>query len=457
MKILVMMEEVLCVTRSEMEELRVARLRLANSTRPAVGLPSEILGLVFEMACFSNTHPLATPEEAYGPILLDARHAIISICSKWRKVAFSTTSLWARISVTGDIWRPSYHTLNAIIERAGGRPVELYMDIDLDRRYRLDKMLPFVLRVASRCRVLSLVNDNRFRTADIGIFQSGTAMPHLHTLILHYEAIGNIDLSIVSSLRNVSMDTIRGNIQHRLHLPSVSGIVKLSMINCIDPTDAILAINSCPHLETLRWRCSVPNYSTMRLPTLVPPRCLVHLRLKGKIPLETFKNTHLPNLIRLRSIPDVVLNNLRLPQLRHIHICDTELDQSCTVVPAFISSHPDIKEIVLDGPLCMNLAAALNVGRAGYPNLTDVWIDCPAYQGYFRPVLQRVDELLAKWNQHGSSWKPLTFHVGGISTKKVSLYPEVVALQSKYVDGGHAVVKVEDYDDAFWYWESYIQ
>lgn len=448
-----MMEGLLCATRIEMEELRIARSRIENSARPAVRLPSELLGVVFELVCFSNAHPSATPEEAYGPGLQSARYEIMSVCSRWMQVALSTTSIWSNICLHLDNWR-SPSILNMLIERSGGRSVELYLDTEF-----WETMCPVVSGVTSQCRVLSLrIHDS---VNALGLFPS-TTISHLHTLVYNAqnatrETVDGFDLTTASSLRNISISTRNGPVpRYRLQLPSVCGVLKLSLSGQLNPADAIIAINSCSKLETLHWRCYVRQSNAIGLPTVLPHTTIIHLRLEGVIPVDAFQNFHLPKLIRLDvehgPIP-FISNNSRFPLLRHLHIRAAHTDVA--MLPAFVSSHTNIQELALDGVPSRALVEALGVGRLGYPNLTDVWIRCdPRDTG---TTVRRADDLLAQWDRHGSSSIPFVLHVGGIFPNQVLDRTDGAALMLKYVPGGRAVFDIKNYEDRFWNWDMRIQ
>lgn len=81
--------------------IRVTPFRKLNSLRPALKLPSELLGDIFLMVCLSATE--------YGPIQRGYRDCITSTCHVWREVAISTTALWSSISLRYASGRAHYH------------------------------------------------------------------------------------------------------------------------------------------------------------------------------------------------------------------------------------------------------------------------------------------------------------------------------------------------------------
>lgn len=452
-------EELAVIARAELKKLKFGPLRLRNLSRPAVKLPPEILAYVFELVCLSDTDSARAPNTVGGADLRVARHKILSVCSRWLAVAFSTTSLWYRVSVTDTLAKPQPLTpIIAASEHAGNRALEIYLRTD---SWVVNR--PMVSRMLSQCGALTLVLRGDIER--LGMFQPGTAMPSLHTLTLAWSArlrgatFDEIDLSHGSSLRSVTIHTLTGSTygslrapQSRLRVPANCGIVKLSIMGMVAPEDVIRAINSCPHLETLRWHHTGRISDPQPLPALQCPPSLLHLSLT-ETSFPPFQHAELPRLARL-DCPGASLKYLHVPKLQYLRagnlFSNTDFALIQTIVPAFLHSHPHLEEVVLGGPrTTTTIIESLGGGRSVFPNLKHVWmqsqIDHPD-----DPSIHDAGHLLAQWDKHASTSMPFVLHLGGYQLSMIPAHPVVTVLESTYLDGGRAVFKVENYEDSFW-------
>ncbi|KAF9012529.1 hypothetical protein BDQ17DRAFT_1537369 [Cyathus striatus] len=85
------------------------------------GLPSEILGAIFEAGKPGKATPYKIPYEI----------GLSHVSSHWRAVAHSTPSLWTRIYITSVL---TLDVVSRYMERSGGLPIDIRIDI-----YREDK------------------------------------------------------------------------------------------------------------------------------------------------------------------------------------------------------------------------------------------------------------------------------------------------------------------------------
>lgn len=85
--------------RKEARDYRVSEYRLNNSWRPAIHLPTETLSRIFGAACFASFNPFDFDSQMLDSVstIRTTRNVIVSVCTRWREIALSTSSIWTSI------------------------------------------------------------------------------------------------------------------------------------------------------------------------------------------------------------------------------------------------------------------------------------------------------------------------------------------------------------------------
>lgn len=121
--------------REELEALAIRKNHLHNWQQRAVALPTEILELIFDMACVFSQRSTPWPQHAHK--FRDTRNAINLTCFRWRQIALATRALWGRIFVSSRaeskaVCTPSLDLVQIELMRAGNSPLCFHLFCDSD-------------------------------------------------------------------------------------------------------------------------------------------------------------------------------------------------------------------------------------------------------------------------------------------------------------------------------------
>ena len=321
-------EEVLLSIRQEAHLLRLARVQHQNSLRPAVALPSELLGMIFALVCLESLQYDPQFDDEYrweSAVDRRSRTGIISTCHRWCQVALATPLLWSRIFIgtgveyndvsdsdgnvepTYFVEPPNISVLLLELERSGA----CQLDIIVAERQDLyedggNHLFPLW---TSMVRALSEVMD-RWKTVRIEaplplsdlLFDE--ALPSQVESFIHYSpdrgsfSLSNaMDISLAQSLRQIWINTPFG-----VYTPDDDvNFHRLEKL-CLSPTmhhaDVIQVLECCPELRQLTWN---------------------PVNRKGKAHEASLERHHFPKLQQLYTSP-AVAHSLRAPQLRRLRL-----------------------------------------------------------------------------------------------------------------------------------------
>lgn len=341
-------------------EVRVLPLRLHNVQIPAVNLPSEILGSIFENACVADIRSYANIPDYYLHVS-DVRRAIISTCSHWRQVVLKTSSLWGTIYMTSDpesIFQPlaplpAFIALE--IERSGGSPLSLQSHTrTLDGERIASRFLEANL---SRCEAVHF--EHHLYSASpkhaAGVFGSAP-LPHLRFLYLSLTRPGllgdnteegpfTLDLTQASSLRDLYIEL--GVPEVIVRPPGICNVARLHMNGSVRLSSAISLINACTGLETLSWR-NVNGADEFKVPPFHPAVSLLNLHLTGVLSYFLLGSMQASNVQRLcvegdGSTPDD-FDPFKFPHLRSLTI---QGRLRVDLIVRLLQAHPDLEHIAL--------------------------------------------------------------------------------------------------------------
>lgn len=407
----------------------IAGLRTENSGRPAVSLPTELLSQIFESTCHIVISTRTDPSVVDHTIASRWRvqNAILATCSRWREVGLTTSSLWESVLVAN----PNYLAADKVsgripmmtgIERAGTRPLSLYVSSTLDA-YNWDKI----------CTLLG-PHIHRFRQ----IFASQTSYPRqfglltdlsshegslpLQTLVLTWRQARppqaeNIDLTRATTLRRLQL---RIMYQHgplvTIRPPPSSELTHIRLPAKIDPSDAIRIIESTKCLQVLGW--SFLGEQTPSIDSIKSQPYLRYLSIVGALPTRLLVGLEAPRLETLQidlhnaSLSGISHIALRaFPKLRTLHLSSGGLARGWENSPhratlqSVLSACQQLEQITLSYILDDQLVTFL-ASDALPPKIKDVWVFVDDN------VHRTARELLHRWTiQEGR--KDTVLHIQG--------------------------------------------
>jgi hypothetical protein len=163
-----------------LKEQKAAIFHRLNAARaPTRNLPDEILSAIFELAAGLNTTPplMLTRNPTVADHLLDDPHqryfplcVLGGVCSHWRKVAWSTQSLWSRLDldiIEKPLLKHDFALPDVYFHNSGCRPITVMVDcrkvqqrnwaftdpLDPLRLERLSKIAYTVFAILSSVRI----------------------------------------------------------------------------------------------------------------------------------------------------------------------------------------------------------------------------------------------------------------------------------------------------------------
>ncbi|KAG8748854.1 hypothetical protein FRC11_011811 [Ceratobasidium sp. 423] len=151
-----------------------ARNHLTSAT-PISKLPAEILTRIFHLVSADYCHLPSPDGPTYFPRYTRYPDFLVHICSRWRKIALSTPSLWAHIDLTPHfiLGRGASERAQAYSKRAGGILCEIHLDdkgCASEFRHRVDRV---VSNLASHSKALEFViRSPQLRGFHCSVFQS---------------------------------------------------------------------------------------------------------------------------------------------------------------------------------------------------------------------------------------------------------------------------------------------
>lgn len=487
--------------RNERDALLRREYLLQNWRQPAVRLPAEILQVIFEMACVATVQEDEASDWARQ--YRCTQNAINLTCSRWRQLALNATGLWSHIFVyhrphPEAARAPLRNLIHTELERAGGRPLALYLfnDVDTESSYEWNSSMDMISPELHRCVAYDAVLQPfmPFET-----FSSPLFLPSLRALVLTWcydddsspdipAKSVRIDLTNAPSLRDLRlryqrpMDPSRADDPPRLFfkVPTPCFITELHVSEDVDHCSVVDAINSCPRLEILELDVCASALDDRPL-TIAPLLFLVNLsvNLEQSAIMNCVSALSAPNLTQLRlqcenhvdqQIWDT-LNSIfaasRFPALRYLEVEGTR-SRFWHMLPLFIASHPNLVEVMvnechyLDEELC-NSMSGLPASYARPLHLT-IWLALKHKRqrgGKYPLDTQWLRKLLSARVQTAAQCpNPSTFVVKmdprwtEYRSKDLSVYPEVAKLTRMY-SSGHVIFSTGKYRGVPWHWEWY--
>lgn len=390
----------------EVNEGQAFLSRRQNWAQPAVNLPVEVLEYIFEAVCDRGGYSM--DPSVYGAEMRGNRSSICSVCTRWRGVALSATSIWTTVFISQsalDLRHPSVsieELVGAEIALAQARVVTLYLN-----SIRSDS-------ISSVVRALRETSSRYDAIHFTGVLHDLEILPLLFNppgaSVLHDLYIGwtdnsfspfgggekRLNLKTLPALRNLWIEAAEtGEAQmHRgphpvtYTYPAGDQIIRLRLGGNIEINACLHLIHSCPRLELLDWRSKKhqtpggfvihPKYSTKRLDALQ------YLRLEGTAPLRLIEGLQAaPNLVclRLRSSSEmdrnyIATNQSNIAQFPKLKVLETS-GFFPHIFPLFLSAHPGIEVLTLDGGVDEGMVALLDpacMNGALLPNLTSLWL-----------------------------------------------------------------------------------
>lgn len=386
----------------------IETLRSKNGLRPAVSLPTEILVQVFILACIPNlSFTWEHLKDGLPP--QTTRTAIAATCSRWRNIVLSTPDCWRAITVyphmleqrgKGKEVAPALASQNALslqTERARSKSLSMFLAQfpsradGQDAKQRLGPML-------KQCRALYAMMCPQTL---LEILHVPLHLPILDTLMVftyppwqEQSANGpniSIDLTLAQSLREFALGSFRPDqAWMTFSLPQTCNLRTLCIIGKISPRCVFDALQSCPQLEVLRWRCwdqeLDEEWEDLSL------HSLSQLYVSGPVPQALLATLDAPNLQHLRfgfpmwetlSSAYPLHDVTKFPELRRLDIEQTEVSEwheerfseaeSRDVLVPFLNAHHALQDIrFLQRPLDEAIAARLGFTHF-LPDLEHVW------------------------------------------------------------------------------------
>jgi len=378
-------------------------------------LPAEVMVNIFEMACAvdADLSRRFICEDDLFP--WKTRDALSMTCSFWRRVVYSTPSLWNHL-VLRDIPRdapaeslalrvkdrsfvPHPELIRVAMEQARSYPLHTHVICKSKNQAANEaywrKILPHITQAISRSRV---VHVNLYTLPKSLTVLTSSPLPKLRYLWLEWRFpqrnAGFLDLSRATSLSLLSIwdPSLGFEAFFRLRLPEECQIRWLRLAQVVF-TDTIEAVTRCAsHLESLcleHWDRADGENSlwTRTLAKLYFPR-LHHLHLQGILPSSILHAIVAPELKSLDIhrnsglaphrlvLPDIQ----QFPRLRSLIISCDAIE---SVLIPFLRAHPVLETVGL-----VTLAVAKRILSTEnmesktplLPRLSSLWISCDDMQ-----------------------------------------------------------------------------
>lgn len=402
------LEEVMSSVQTEINDLRYTPLRLQNQAQLIARLPPEILGLIFEEACFWREAG-ESPEDAFDIGLRRTRQAVCSTCFHWRDVAVRHPRLWSTITVTYRKKRRLVSTEQLAVElaRAGNHPLSLRIRTGqvIWGSNRTGPLLAKILAADPSYEVLHLHEHGANSVTLDPLVNRALGSPMIKSLAITWprqaarglkEMPEIIDLRNMTSLHSLHLAFHRPHKMRFQHQEASSVLTRLRLLGDMDLPSCIGLIDSCNRLESLYFNPtmridpatdpdSLPLFSTRVSSTSACKsdfRYLRHLHISGSlehIELILRRDLTFSNLAQLRLMIDhpasawlpssaIFWNHhARFPNLRVLELALTRDTRTPNdLIIAFLRAHPKLEEVCLS--LVEDLAPEMAQCLGGAPS-----------------------------------------------------------------------------------------
>lgn len=436
-------------------------IQYSNSSLPAsasaVALPTELLQIIFEIACMAPAQWPPFKERLSRPtihpnIMRKMRGAINLTCRRWRNIALASPSLWKTAVVQSQeglapggrsaqhLYKvfPDNQLLSLEFERSHRSLLEFYVRLITsgDSAGHWSSIWPLITRALPR--VYSMEMQMTMGSGSLHIFREALAIPHLNHLVLNWWHTSaesqSMDLTGATSLQTLSITFFSTSKspgaarELRLKLPEPEACVVRRIrfqgpINTSDTRQAILS--SAATLQSLDWAISersIQNPDRSPLPDGRHFEQLTSLRLEGTLPVIFTSTIDAPNVDQLTvyGIEDDILRHLlgtsrRFPKLRYF-----ETDLEDTEVPVgFLQAHTSLEAIAAQSLDSLTHAFSNSPESSTLPNVQAVWASVnnpdlarPPYRDeVFRSLLEQLKELLRVRYSNGTPTSVFIVHL----------------------------------------------
>ena len=244
----------------------ILQLRTTNATRPALSLPFELLGPIFEIACDEAQFRHSF---VYRGTDRKIRFSVISTCWHWRNVAVSTPSLWCNLHPVINL-RWSVTSVRSLLEleirRAAQRALRVVF-VYHESSEVCRELLRVIRRIAPRCESICIIG-RRDDDARVGLFAgergdfSPLRLPILRALVLHFSAPNRLrpwsepvhvpwarPLNLTRAPR-LGYLSVNGS-EIPVTLPYPNNVIQVSGNFTVNATLSIL--QRCHHLRGFQW------------------------------------------------------------------------------------------------------------------------------------------------------------------------------------------------------------
>ncbi|KAF8309419.1 hypothetical protein DL93DRAFT_2170376 [Clavulina sp. PMI_390] len=297
----------------------LSELRDCASAIPIMALPPELLGEIFLQSIDYGALGEGDHFERMSK-LRKTRGSIISVCSRWREVAFSTSAFWSTTSFPLPVkvsylagWVPSlsippraYDLFNLEVGSAGSSPISLttqFTDFGTDYVPYYERLVPelsqAIYPVLPRCKnfvitapaqvVLGLINSDPARFANLRSLSLDASGGFLGVDSEKINQLGSVDLSQSPLIRDL---WIRFSVSPdhpfymRICLPNANALHRLVLKGPFDVQRMLTNIISASNLRALSWGSptSAQPHATPYSKVCLPGLC--HLQVSGVEPRD---------------------------------------------------------------------------------------------------------------------------------------------------------------------------
>lgn len=360
--------------------------RSLNASRPAVNVPDEILAQIFEWV----VHGILNPDGAFHPYIGQsraplyrlARNRIAATCRRWRHVAIAASSLWTKLFIHPKYLKDESTEAKDFIDpdmlacdvmNAGERMMSLDMYGSRSPSYLDDwdsTIRPTVTPIAERLRDVGLGWDINSRVQTdverviqelLTLFATSCVRQLCLRVCAVWTSFGDVilDLSSTTAAENVHtyFPHIGGfNVPLPVRVPATWNVKNLTLRGTYNPSDVIVALNSCAQLETLMLTCDFTTLSESSGSdgglTLNSLPFLTTLSVYELPPPHIMNGFEAPALERLRYIDTnrldrLVDTNLHFPTLHQLIILNRVVEHKSQRLASFIKRHTSLEEVLL--------------------------------------------------------------------------------------------------------------
>lgn len=354
------LSECLTAVDEEVVECRVFLARQLNSTRPAVKLPYETLEDIFAITCHWIVDPSSHSSlSVTAEQMRKTRFTICSVCTRWREIALTATSLWATAFIGQSALH--YHNSSELIQAfvaaevalAQKRAIALHLH-EVPNIWMKD-VINGLCQASPRYKSIHFFGE----ISDPGTFSRIFNFPGasvLNALYLDWNSPNRelrheiIDLAPLSSMHTLCIGNTKfpGCNDLQIYQPCMSAsITRMRLLGRVDIDSGLNLINASPHLQILEWCNHLPRLHNPHSNfDVIPLESLRYLRLRGDMPVRIFTKLQAPNLERLYldsydGSVDHILDGstAHFPKLTVFEVCDIPLPK----IAPFLSSHPGIR------------------------------------------------------------------------------------------------------------------